>query len=184
MISRVAVEDAIHAWAVSGTGLAGSRIIWSEQNGPRPDTPYVTLLFIGNRQVGVDWTEIEDVSDPDPGEEIRHKVRGKRVATLSVQCFGGDATGTSAPDELLEGMRSSARLPSVAASLVAVGLGVGEMGPVQRAGAVRQETVFEPRATMDVMLFVGAEVEELGTYISNAEVENQISGETFTVSDT
>lgn len=50
------VENGIHSWVVSGSGLAADHVIWAQQSGPRPVGVYISLRFITLRTLGRDWT--------------------------------------------------------------------------------------------------------------------------------
>jgi hypothetical protein len=54
------IENAVHAWVMAGSGLAADKVIWAQQEGPRPSGTYVALRFMSVRQVGQDWADVED----------------------------------------------------------------------------------------------------------------------------
>src|SRR5690606_2698590 len=120
-----------------------------------------------------DWIDIEDAEEPEDAEEIVHRSRGMREATLSIQCFAGvdgAATGASAPAALLHSVVAAANLPTRRAALNAAGVGIGSLGPVQSIDGVLGSSVFEPRATLEVRLFLTGEVTELGTYVESVDL--------------
>jgi hypothetical protein len=173
------VEDALHAWAVAGTGLAAEQVIWAQQAGPRPEGPYVSLRLITVQPLGQDWSDSADADDPQPGAEIAFRTRGVREAQLSVQCFAGvdgNATGGATPLARLMAMVAIARAPFQQTALNAAGIGVASFGPVQSIDAVLGSSVFEPRAVMDVRLFLAAEVVTVGTYVEFVEIANLNTG--------
>ena len=254
------IEKAIQAW-VSKSGIT---TIWSQQPGPRPATPYISMLIMDDTGVGDDWYDTEDnpltfspitvvavsvsptntltatahgfntgdgpvqfttagtlpgglalltdywvvavdantlklattfplaiASTPDvvlttagagaltlsavattvrAGAEINNVVRGPHVLTLSLQCFASPAVGTANARNYLSRVLSSVTLPSVAAGLVAAGVGVGTWTKVSVLGMTLNMTVFEPRATVTVKLHVASEISETGTYIQTVAV--------------
>jgi hypothetical protein len=234
-----AVEDAIHDWVVTGSGIPGARVIWAQQSGPRPSTPWISMRLLTIATHGIDyvdhdtqvlalddddvesvdagddeltltaheyetgdgpvrltttgtlpaglslatdyWIEVVDAntirlatSFPDAmngapvdvtdggsgthtisttddslrqGEEAIATVRGARIATLSLQCFGGNAT-------VLDTVAAAAALPDVADALHAASIGVIELGPAQSIDGLVGAALFEPRAVAAHRLYL------------------------------
>lgn len=92
------------------------------------------------------------------GEEVLDRVRGSRIATLALQCFGGGATGATAPAMLLDAVGAAAALPSVMAALGAADVGVIELGAVQSIDGLVGEALFEPRAVAQHRLHLPLEL--------------------------
>lgn len=174
MIPWVTVEDAIHDWIVSATGIPGARVIPIDQNGPRPDGPYVDFDLDVSR-IGQDWVDVEDADTPSPGAEIVHKARGTRRMVARLRCFGGDASGAASSKALLENVQSTYVLPVRHAAIAAAGIGVASFSTVTNISGVINSTRLEARAMLDVTCYLGSEVEEAGTYVSAVEVTDQIS---------
>jgi len=178
-IAWTTVENALHAWAVAGSGLATAQVIWALQRGPRPTSAYIALRLTSIARIGHDWLDVLDVDDPDPGEEIEHRARGMRDVAFSVQAFGGidgAATGATSPVALLEGMVAAVRLPSVRSALQAAKVGVGAIGPVQSLDGLLGRADQEPRALVEMRLHLPSELSDLGTYIEYVELNNQTTG--------
>lgn len=168
----VALEDAVHAWVVSGSGLTAARVLWAQQRAPQPGAAYISLRILGLRQVGHDWTDVVDNPTPTAGAEILHRARGVRELTLGLQCFAAAATGTAGAVALLEAVRAAAALPTRRDALRAAGLGILGFGSVTSIdGFVGGHGIFEPRATLDVRCHVASQVSEAGTFIEFVEVE-------------
>lgn len=55
-----ALEDAIFAWILFGSGLAADHVIWAAQNSPAPSGPYVTIRMRTIRPLGNDWVDVEN----------------------------------------------------------------------------------------------------------------------------
>lgn len=51
------VEDALHDWITTATGLANDHVIWSAQNGDRPTTPFVEMTLGVVQRVGLDGVQ-------------------------------------------------------------------------------------------------------------------------------
>jgi hypothetical protein len=57
-------QAAVHAWAVSGSGLATGRIRWADQDAARLDSadgPWISLRELGEVTGGEDWVVSEEV---------------------------------------------------------------------------------------------------------------------------
>lgn len=268
-----AIEQAIAAWVKAGSGLATGQVIWAQQAGPRPATPYIALRISDETPIGHDWADVVetplvvaddlvesvdatantltltahglltgdgpiyftttgtlpgglavltgywiikvtantiklatslvnatagtaidlttagtgahtlvDSADTErKGAELTMTARGVREATLSMQAFGGDPTGTGTAMKLLSGVLAALALPARKEALSAAGVGIGRRNPVQSIDGIVGAVTFEPRASLEVRFFLTSEVSELGTYIESAEVENETTGDDFTV---
>lgn len=170
MIAWTTVEDAIQLWVRTAAGVSSDRVMWAQQNNPRPVAPFVTLRVTRMRRIGQDWIDVEDNPTPTPGNEIIHRARGVREMQVSLQCIGGQGFGTSAPIAILENVISYLRLPTVHDALVAAGVGVARFSQVISIDGVVGSTLFEPRATLDFFAFLAEEVEETGTFIEFVEL--------------
>lgn len=181
-----AVETAMRAWVMAGTGLASSRVCLAD-DGPRPDddgTPYVSISGLEPLQRGHDGVRVTDTPGAvlGDGEEITHTARGMRQLDVRFQCFGGTvpgraATGSGSPVAMLSGVVAARALPTAADALREAGVGVGVMGKVQWVSTGRVDSIFEPRAVLDVTCFVGSETTERGTFIQKARITPEINGE-------
>jgi hypothetical protein len=164
-----AVHEAIHDWITLATGLDADRIVWTQQGGPRPPGagPWISLELSSIDQHGMNWeSQSEDVA----GESIIFKSQGIDVAALSVQCFGGDATGASSSMAIGHRIVKSRDLPSVDSLLHNAGIGVLSFGPVIPVSGVRNTTVFEPRAALEVTLTLPSEASESTAIVDSVEV--------------
>lgn len=171
----VTIEDAITAWIVAATGLAASNVLWSQQGVKRPTGTWISILLLGMQRIGHDWTDVEWADTPEPGADVALKLRGLRYATYSIQCFGGPAHGASSPVALLEMVCAKARLPSIAAGLKRAGIGLSSLGAVSAVGDVLNSARFEPRATLEVSLYLASEVSETTTYIETVTAEGTVN---------
>jgi hypothetical protein len=164
------VENAIATWVATGGAT-----MWSDDDGPRPATPFVRMSIDGLLRRGVDAVTVEDAATPTAGAEIEHKVRGPRKLVLTLQCFATSPTGTGRAIAILETIIASARLPTVRAALTAAKLGLGPVGAVKSMGGVINTANFEPRATVEIHLHTVAEQSEFGTYIETVESEGTVT---------
>ena len=167
-----ALEDAIQAWVVSGSGLAADRVVYRGQPAPQPSGAYITIGLLALRRIGQDGARPEANPIPTPGAEILHRATGVRELRLSLQCYAGSPHGVTSAMMRLEGVVSAAALPVRRGALNAAGLGVHEFGPVQSVdGFVGAHAFFEPRAMVEVRCHVASEVVETGTFIEFVEIE-------------
>lgn len=91
-------------------------------------------------------------------EEVTATVRGSRIATLSLQCFGGDALGSSSPLAILDAVGAAAALPDVAAALHAANIGVLSIGGASEIDGLVGRALFEPRAVAQHRLHLPLEL--------------------------
>ncbi len=166
------VENAIAAWVMGASGLDADHVQWADQGLPRPAGPWISLKVISDDSAGA-WTDVEDAAEPQDGAEIRHVARELVRQVLSVQCFAGAALGVASAIALLRKVRGKIALPEAAEVLKDGGVGVGTVGPIRNVGAARAGA-FEPRASMDVVIFLASEEEELGTYIEQAGADGTV----------
>ncbi len=54
------VEDAIWAWIVAGSGLAGDHVTWAQQTAPRPSGEFISMRLTVLSRSGRDWLDRYD----------------------------------------------------------------------------------------------------------------------------
>ena len=79
MISLSTIKSGLYTWASTTSGLA---TIWSDQNAPQPDKPYLTLRIQGISSIGHDSLQAPEDTGATGG------VIGDREFVLFVQGFG------------------------------------------------------------------------------------------------
>ncbi len=176
-------EAAIVAWVRAATGLAASNVLWALQNAARPAGPWISLRLIGDKPVGLAAVRQAFDAGADAGEEITRTVEQLTTWTLSIQAFGGDATGAAAPRNLLSLIRAHARLPARALTLRTAGVGVLSFTPITSLDGGLSEASVEPRAAMTVALCVPVEVAETLGYIGIVEVTDEDRGHMITITE-
>ncbi len=182
-IQWVTVEDAIRNWIVSASGLSEDSVIWSHEMGPRPDSPYVSLLINSLRPIGHDWLDVFDTDDPSPGQEITLQARGMRYCSLSIQCFSpfGEMNGPGSALAILTDIMAGLKLRRY--TLNQAGVGMAGFGPIATIGNAKLGTALEPRAAVEAQFHLASEVEGFETYIETVEITNETTGQTFVVPD-
>lgn len=170
------VRNAIASWVRLAAGYAVGKVIWEDQDGPRPATPFAALRMTTIRRIGQDWVDVVDAEVPAPGAEIEHRARGVRIARLQIQAFGTDAVGDAHPMAILEEILLKAKLPSFKSALQAASVAVIRHDPVRNVGALLNTADTEPRALVDVELSLVSEISETGTFVEFVELENIDTG--------
>jgi len=59
-IDWVAVEDALWGWVVAGCALDETKVVWAQQDAPRPQSPAIELRISNNAETGPAWQDTED----------------------------------------------------------------------------------------------------------------------------
>lgn len=181
MIVWATIQDALRVWVETGSGLPAGKVIWSRQNAPRPDAPYIALGTIAIQRAGRDWNDVEDAAVPAPGAEIELKTRGVRTMIIQLQAFGGDPTGAASPDALLHDVMTQAARQSQRELFEVAGMGLLTLSDVQPLEGDLQGSILEPRAVSQATFALASEVTETATYIETVEVTNLGTGDTFVI---
>lgn len=176
-IALSTILDAVHAWVVAGSGLDAGHVLWEEQRQRKaiaiPDGPWISLRVRGVGRVGRDWVKNETNPAPTAGAEIIRRVQGLRPVALELRMFGGDvAEGVGT----LDGVVTAAVLPAIAAALRVAKIGIGQASSATSSdGYVGGAKVFEPRASLDVTLFVPSELVGTDTNIAHVTITSDDS---------
>lgn len=129
-IPRRAVEDAIRAWLVAGTGLTEDRVWFADHGVVETTLPFATVTWLSTTPIGRDGEgvetliEDEDLSD-DGASDVRLWVGGWRQVVFSVQVFGQPkASPETSAVTRLETAVAKLNLPTRRAALHAAGFGL------------------------------------------------------------
>jgi hypothetical protein len=158
------IEDALHAWVRTASGLAADHVIWVDQGGPRPDGTYIAMRLASLRTIGDEWITTEDAPDPQPGAELLRKVRGHRVVTLGLQCFADATTASKVLADVIAGIALHAE------SLDIAGIGIGPISAMTRIDQGGAGGLLKSRAAVDVDLHLSSEVSDFVTFIERVHV--------------
>lgn len=177
------VEDVLQAWIVAGSGLADAKVLWGEQGLNRPAPPYITCMVIDDEDVGQAIRSHEYDSGGSAGAEIIHYVRQPKIITLSVQCYGAAAIGSSNPTAILQNVKLAADLESRRELLNAAKVGIATISKIHRVPDIVGADP-QPRAAMTVRFHTTLAVTETGGYIDNitAQGTDDLAGDPFTIS--
>lgn len=109
------IKAAIHDWVVENTDFVADdtarakRIVFANQNAPRPSTPFITILV-----ASLPISEHSEVKAP--AADGNADIANHRMVTASIQCYGDNALG------IMEGLILSLQKVTVQQSLRAAGL--------------------------------------------------------------
>ena len=176
MIEWVTVEDAIHDWIETATGISGADVFQAGDGGHRPSGRFVEYELEVER-VGRDWLDHEDADTPEAGAELDFKARGIRRMNVRLRCFGGTASGAGSARASLEKVVAKFPLPTYRAIVANAGIGVASFSRVQNISGVLNSSIIEPRAMLDITCYLASEVSEPGTYIENVSIDACIEGQ-------
>ena len=158
-IALSTIETALREWVRDESGLGDDKVIWLNQDAPRPPLPYIALQIFGLVKVHEDYKPMPQNDDGDI------KITGNRDFTLNIQHFG--------PGFLLslETVRSSADKEAVRETLRAAGVAIWNTNEAIQDLTSLIETRYLDQASIDIMCRTNSEVADtLGT-IQTVEVE-------------
>lgn len=158
------VKQALRAWLMAATGLPGDRVIFANQNGPRPATPFATLNpRLSLARVGA-YDEERATDDPDTTERC-----GLRRLTVSINLYGTDAL--TRIEDALDGLEMQANWDA----LKVAGLSFIEHTEARDLTAML-ETQFETRAQADVYFYVASSRLDEVSHIATVEGVGDVNG--------
>lgn len=162
-------ETAIRTWivaALNGT-IPADKIIWEDENAPRPAPPYVALrVTAGPVRLGGD-----DAITHLTGDNFQ--LKGHRQITLSIKTIGlHDMAALSL-------VQNSVHKPTVHEGVLRpAGLAIARVEPPVDLSLL-VESGQEPRMNMDVLLMFATTTTDAVGYISKVEFEGKVASETF-----
>ncbi len=160
----------------SAAGLAGSSVIWKNQNATQPALPYIALSVSPSSNPGQDGITATFVGGPDPLVDMRLDVIGIREITLSLEIFTASVDDDADALALGERIRSAFRLPSIMAKLAAQGVSPLEVGATGYLPAI-VAVGFRGRGTLDVRCLAPAQAaSDLIGYFNKVNGSTTISG--------
>lgn len=144
------IENALRAWVVAASGYPEGRVIWADQNGPRPTGDVITMQLRDIVTLGAadEIIETTDLGRP-AGQEVEVKAEGMREFACLLQCYTEATNGDSSGRAVLTRVQTHLGLPTVGDALKAAGVSVHDRGTVQYVPGIAN-TNFEGRATLEV----------------------------------
>lgn len=149
--------------------LPGSTtVIWANENGPRPELPYLLLNFATKSVKVGSRDELRNIPATDT-----YRLYGHRHAMLSVNAYGKDAL------QMAEDLKNKLQLASVLDALRAQSISVLDESDT-RDLSVLVDTKIEKRAQFDLTLGYTVSIDETITPIEKVELENNLVDPTDT----
>lgn len=170
-----AAEDAIRQWVLDASELSEEQVLWSHYSQPRPTGEFVSISIDGPTQVGLDYVQSStDLSQP-ADQEIELKVIGTRDITVSVSCFGGQASSSTSSQAMASKIMTGVRLPSINSALHIAGVYPhGTPTIINVPGIIGAK--FEPRAIVEHAFYIVEDISERTGYIATISGVGTISG--------
>lgn len=157
-------DSVLQRLVVQISGEPSNKVIWMNENAPRPALPYLAIRISPARRVGKDW--YSDVSDSG-----LQTVIGDREFTLSIQAFGEES-----PVSYLQDLADRLQLISVGDRFRAEGMAIRDSNPVLDISALLSATKIEKRANLDVILgYRSIQTDNVGV-IETANIEGRDNG--------
>lgn len=181
--TQAQIENAIHAWVLAATGLAAGKVIWRNQNGPRPARPFVVLSLGGVAEAATPWVNnvptpatppvppSETPTPPPNAQSITYTVRGVERLRVTFEAFSDAATGVGSAVDYLRLIRGKLSMPSVRTVLWAAQVGVASFGDVVVLDWLADQAQQLGRAQMDCTVYVPTEFKEFGTNIETTDFD-------------
>ncbi len=163
-----AIENAIQAQVVLGSGLAPTRVVWMHQTADRPDRDFIGLEHLSSHFVSPANPEITQRDNPDSveddGEELILAALDTLEFTVRLHFYTVTASGAGSARARLSAVRGFLGSEKVTEDLDASGITLVQCGAVQPLPTIH-EVKFESRAMLDVELRTIDGFEEKVTYI-------------------
>ena len=180
-----AIESAIAAAVVSGTGLDADQVLWAYeayQGGERPaGERFVTLQLGPSMSIGIDGFDATTDLTRAVGSEVQLKATTLQQFTLYVSCFGGTPTGNTSAGATMERFRNRLGLPSVRGLLSAVGISPFDSGSVQNVPFI-EGTKFESRSVLEMRCYIDVDETDFCGFISRVTGTGELMlDETMTI---
>jgi hypothetical protein len=169
-IAWTTVENALQTWLRLGSGLAGSKVIFGRQDGPKPARSFLTLRLGGIRPLGLDDSEELVVEGtPVAGAEIEVRAGGLREFSVTVEARTVTTLGTGAARAILSQVQAALALPSVMDALSDAGCSCFDAGQVLEVSTVL-DAAHEGRALLECRFYANEYVSEFVGYIEHVQL--------------
>lgn len=87
MIVWPTIEDAIYAWVQGSSGLAADKVIWSQQEAPRPTGTWIAMRVFALRRIGQDWVDVVDKPLVLTDDDVESVATGTDALTLTAHSY-------------------------------------------------------------------------------------------------
>jgi hypothetical protein len=151
------IDPLIYDWTVLYSGI---EVIWSNDNGPKPDKPYIALRRQVMNPIGEEY-----LSKPDSNGMA--KISGNRDLIVYFQAYGDNAFGR------LEDLWTTRLIPASQEFLATQGLSLVDRMAMSNITGLN-DTKFEERAVMDLLFrFASQRVNVEVGLIESIEINGQ-----------
>ncbi|MBC3540657.1 LIC_12616 family protein [Rufibacter sediminis] len=158
------IKPILQKWIIAATGLPDNKVVYANQNGPRPAFPYVTVHVTAKSDMG--WADIS-VPDTDGVAEINND----RMVSISLQALGSGAMS------LMETLRDDLERPTSLQQFRGAGLPfIRVLNDVNDLTTV-VGTKYEERAGMDLEFRTAVQLTDEVGLIEAVTGESQINSE-------
>jgi len=158
-------ENGLHAWIKAI--LTDVMVIWENEDGDRPDIPFVSLdIIAGPRSTGP--------AEERWAAEDTYRYPMRKRATLSVSIFATNALVMASTIE------NALQLPTHQARLRQAGFAVWGNEPPMDITAL-MDTKHEPRAVIDIFIAWADEATDAPGEIRSVGVTSAVCGQTITI---
>lgn len=171
MINIRDIEALLVEWTETFTGLATGQVIIAEDNGPKPDLPYIALRIQNINKIG---TEVR--SNPyDFGGSAAIKISGNREMVVNFQAYGTNSYG------ILEDLWHRVHDELSRTLLANEGLALIEQLALTNLTGLN-DTDFEERAQQDLMFRFATQLEDIDVgVIETVDVSGQLKNPDKTI---
>jgi hypothetical protein len=115
------------------------------------------------------------------GKEVKYFLRSLVKATLVLECYTDNGVGMDMASSILWRVASKRLLPTPVTILQNANIGVSEVTRVRSLGGTQGNYLFEPRAQMDITLYLASEDSEDGSIFERVEITDENQNHTWTV---
>lgn len=159
----------------ANSGLPKDKVIFKDQRGDAPDTPYGTIKIVsGPKVLGTD--EIRDAS-PDPDNEFYMSGQRRVLCSLNIYSSLDPQKGVDSPGalQMMSNFRDNIERMTVINGLNAQGVSINDRGEVQNLTALLED-VWQERSQLDVTFGYGSDVGDSPGVIEKVSIGGQVSG--------
>lgn len=137
----------------------------------------IDLLDAGSGVITLDDTD----DTLRAGQEIKFIQRSLVKALLTLECYTDVGVGMDMASAILWRVAAKRLLPTPIQILQDANIGISEVTRVRSYGGTQGQYLFEPRASLDVALYLVSEDSEDGTIVERTEITNEDTGVVWTV---
>lgn len=167
-MNKTVFEGLLYSWIA---GITSTTIIFANENGPRPELPYITILTrIASKKGSIPFY---DRAANDGTQRIKYDID----YSLSLQCYGNSEND---PITILQGLKDEMQKQSNLGYFYLSGLAIREDNEIQDISTLIDSTI-EKRALWELIFGVGHEIIDDPNFIEKVEGSGDIDGNTIDI---